>query len=274
VKYAKKGVESKGFIIDLPFKYKRAVLTQSRTSKNRPYAFIVEFHNGSRKFLKGPFKDPVVPREHVICNEIKRILASKYLHPIYCEVKEYAPETIFLECEELGKADLSNVDAKPPGKLEKDSFEVLKYDDNDFIPDPFAVFIEINKDNQDILTGIIVNYCFRWVFGIGDAARRNLILQRSTGKIYSTDEIFRKSGNPEDIWAGKRPEKEIFKWVKKAFSNPRVLNEILKEVNRWKGYLNIIRREVAPIPKEVEERIDHLLKNPDIVLGISDVNQT
>jgi hypothetical protein len=50
------------FIIHLPFEYKKAVLTQARTSTKRPYAFIVEFNGGSRKFMKGHLK---VPRKHM-----------------------------------------------------------------------------------------------------------------------------------------------------------------------------------------------------------------
>ena len=76
------------FIIQLPFDYKKAVLTQARTSPNRPYAFIVEFNDGSRKFMKGPFKSAEKAQGHVICNEVKRRLASKYLSSIQCEIKE------------------------------------------------------------------------------------------------------------------------------------------------------------------------------------------
>ena len=45
------------FIIDLPFAYRRAVLTQARTHKDGVCPFIVEFHDGSRKFMKGPYKE-------------------------------------------------------------------------------------------------------------------------------------------------------------------------------------------------------------------------
>ena len=76
------------FIIHLPFEYKKAVLTQARTSRNRPYAFIVDFNDGSRKFMKGPFKSAEKAQGHVICNEVKRRLASKYLSSIQCEIKE------------------------------------------------------------------------------------------------------------------------------------------------------------------------------------------
>ncbi len=58
-----------GFIIPLPFDYKRAVLTQARTSTTRPYAFIVEYNDGSRKFMKGPFKSGELAHGQVICNE-------------------------------------------------------------------------------------------------------------------------------------------------------------------------------------------------------------
>ena len=54
------------FIIQLPFEYKKAVLTQARTSPNKPYAFIVEFNDGSRKFIKGPFKSVEAAQGHVI----------------------------------------------------------------------------------------------------------------------------------------------------------------------------------------------------------------
>ena len=137
--------------------------------------------------MKGPFKSAEHAQGHVICNEVKRRLASKYLHPIQCEIKEYGAHLVFLECEELGKADLNKVTDKWT-KLEGDIFEVLDYDSNDFVPDPFADLTGINNKNRDVWIEVMVNYCFRWVFGIGDTARRNLMLQRSTGKIYSTDE--------------------------------------------------------------------------------------
>ena len=83
------------FLIKLPFDYAKAVLTQARTSKNRPYAFIVEFKDGSRKFMKGPFKDTKGALGHLICNDVKRKLESTYLHPIQCEIVEYGPGLIF-----------------------------------------------------------------------------------------------------------------------------------------------------------------------------------
>ena len=114
---------------------------------------------------------------------------------------------------------------------------------------------------------MMVNYCFRWVFGLGDAARRNLMLQRSTGKIYSTDEIFLRSSSHDDIWGGRRPAKEKFELVR-AFAGSGLLNEVLIEVKRWKNSLDNIRREVAPISEEVERRIDHFLEEPEMVLGL------
>jgi len=261
----RKGETTKEFVIDLPFTYKKAVLAQARTSPNRPYAFIVEFHDGSRKFMKGPWKNIKQARDHVIYNEIKRRLESNYLHPIQCEVEKYDPQIIFLVCQELGKADLDNVEEKET--KEDGIVEVLTYASNDVVPDPLNFLTEISKENQHIWIGMMVNYCFRWVFGLGDAARRNLMLQRSTGKIYSTDEIFLKSTSHEYIWGGKRPAKEKFELIR-AFAQSGLLNEVLIEVKKWKSSLDIIRDEVAPISEDVERRIDHFLKNPEIVLDI------
>ena len=75
----------KPFIIQLPFEYKKAVLTQARTSRNRPYAFIVEFNDGSRKFMKGPFKSAEFAQGHVICNEVKRWL-SMHKDPVTADL--------------------------------------------------------------------------------------------------------------------------------------------------------------------------------------------
>ena len=255
----------KRFVVDLPFDYRRAVLTQARTSEKRPFAFIVEFHGGTRKFMKGPFKNIEPARDHVIYNEIKRRLESKYLHPIQCELKKYGPQTAFLVCEEIGKADLDKVKVN---ETELDgTVEVLEYASNDVVPDPLSFLTEINKENEHIWIGMMVNYCFRWVFGLGDAARRNLMLQRSTGKIYSTDEIFLRSSSHDDIWGGRRPAKEKFELVR-AFAGSGLLNEVLIEVKRWKKSLDNIRREVAPISEEVERRIDHFLEEPEMVLGL------
>ena len=260
MKNIKNHIYVKGFIIELPFDYKRAVLTQARTSPHRPYAFIVEFKDGNRKFMKGPFKSAEYAKGHVICNEVKRRLESKYLHPIQCEVKEYGAHSVFLECEELGKADLNNVTDKWT-ELEGRTFKILDYVSNDFIPDPFAELTDINNKNRGVWIEVMVNYCFRWVFGIGDTARRNLMLQRSTGKIFSTDETGIEHVSHEKIWGGNKPDKETFKLVS-AFVLSSHLNEVLEEVKRWKNSLDLIRREVVPLSKEVEGRIDKLLNNP------------
>ena len=183
--------------------------------------------------MKGPFKNAELAQGHVICNEVKRRLASKYLHPIQCEVKEYGADSVFLECEELGKADLSKVTAKRT-KLDDDNFEVLEYGSNDVVPDPFAFLTGINNKNRGVWIEVMVNYCFRWVFGIGDTARRNLMLQRSTGKIYSTDETGIENVSHENIWGGKKPDKKTFELVR-AFTESRHLNEVLIEVKRWKS---------------------------------------
>ena len=255
----------KGFIVQLPFDYKKAVLTQARTSPNRPYAFIVEFNDGSRKFMKGPSKSSDYAQGHVICNEVKRSLASKYLHPIQCEIKEYGAHSVFLVCEELGKADLDKTTEKWT-KLDGDII-VLDYDSNDFIPDPFTDLTGIDNKNRDVWIAVMVNYCFRWVFGIADEARRNLMYQRSTGKIYSTDETGIENVSHKNIWGVKKPNKKVFKLIKE-FIESKHLDEVLIEVNRWKKSLDLIRREVFPISKEVEGRIDKLLNNPIIVFDI------
>jgi hypothetical protein len=254
------------FIIQLPFEYKKAVLTQARTSANRPYVFIVEFYDGSRKFIKGPFKSADAAEGHVLCNEVKRYLSSKYLHPIQCEIKKYGTRSIFLECEELGKADLNNVTVKRT-KLEDGSFEVLEYGTNDVVPDPLAYIDEINDDNAGVWIEVMVNYCFRWVFGIGDTARRNLMLQRSTGKIYSTDETGIEVVSHENIWGGKKPAKNKFKLVE-DFAGSSHINEVLMEVERWKAFLESMRHEVAPFTEKVDDRIDKFLNNHKEVLDV------
>ncbi len=256
----------KEFIISLPFEYKKAVLTQARTSRNRPYAFIVAFYDGNRKFMKGPFKNVESAQGHVICNEVKRRLASKYLHPIHCKVKEYGAHLVFLECEELGKADLNKAIYKRT-KLEDDIFEVLTYDSNDVVPDPFTILTEFNSQNRGVWIELMVNYCFRWVFGIGDAARRNLMLQRSSGKIYSTDETGIGTVNHGNIWGGKKPDRNTFKLIR-AFTGSVHLQKVLNEVERWKAYIDPIRREIVPLSKEVEGSIDKLLKEPKRVFDI------
>lgn len=256
----------KEFIVQLPFDYKKAVLTQARTSPHRPYAFIVEFNDGSRKFMKGTFESSKDAQGHVTCNEVKRRLESKYLHPIQCEVKEYSAHSVFLECEELGKADLEKVSDKWT-ELEGHTFKILEYGSNDFIPDPFTELKGIDNKNRDVWIAVMVNYCFRWVFGIGDTARRNLMLQKSTGKIYSTDETGVENVSHETIWGGKKPNKEIFELVRE-FIESKQLNEVLTEVERWNGHLDLIHREVVPLSEDVEGRIDKLLKDPKIVFDI------
>lgn len=256
----------KEFIIQLPFDYKKAVLTQARTSPHRPYAFIVEFNNGSRNFIKGPFKNAESAQGHVICNEVKRRLGSKYLHPIQCEVKSYGVHLIFVECEEIGRADLNKITDKRT-KLEGDIFGVLEYSSNDVVPDPLAYLTRINDKNCRIWIEVMVNYCFRWVFGIGDTARRNLMLQRSSGKIYSTDETGIETVSHENIWGGKKPDKKVFKLVS-AFLRSGDFNEVLIEVKRWRASLDLICREVVPLSREVEGRIEKLSNDPKKVFDI------
>jgi hypothetical protein len=254
------------FIIQLPFEYKKAVLTQARTSANRPYVFIVEFYDGSRKFIKGPFKSADAAEGHVLCNEVKRYLSSKYLHPIQCEIKKYGTRSIFLECEELGKADLDKVTQKYTD-LEGQSFEILEYGTNDVVPDPLAYIAGINDDNAGVWIEVMVNYCFRWVFGIGDTARRNLMLQRSTGKVYSTDETGIEGVSHKNIWGGKKPDKKTFKLVKDFIASNHI-NETLLEVKRWKGFLKPIRQNICPLSNKVDGRIDKLLNNHKTVMGV------
>jgi hypothetical protein len=266
MKNIKKYKNVKGFIIQLPFDYKKAVLTQERTSRyNECYAFIVEFNDGSRKFMKGPFKSVDFPQRHIICNEIKRRLASKYLHPIQCEIKEYGADSVFLECEELGEADQNKVIYKPT-KMDG-IIAVLEYGSNDVAPDPLNFLTEINDENRGIWIEVMVNYCFRWVFGIADTARRNLMLQKSTGKIYSIDETGIETVNHEKVWGGRKPNEETFKLVR-AFIGSRDINKVLVEAKKWKKSLDLIRREVVPLSKGVEGRIEKLLSDPKMFFDV------
>jgi hypothetical protein len=98
-------------------------------------------------------------------------------------------------------------------------------------------------------------------------ARRNLKLQKSTGNVYSTDEIFLRSSSDGDFWRNKKPAKEKFELIR-AFTAYGFLDEVLEEVARWRNFLPTIRREVAPISKDVERRIEQLLENPQMVLGL------
>jgi hypothetical protein len=193
-------------------------------------------------------------------------LASKYLHPIQCEIKKYGTHLIFLECQELGKADLSKV-TKKSTKLDGDNFDVLNYDSNDFVPDPLAYLSGINGKNRDVWIEVMVNYCFRWVFGIPDSARRNLMLQKSTGKIYSTDETGIENVSHENVWGGKKPDMITFELVR-TFAKSKHLIHVLTEVKRWTRHLDLIRREVVSLSDQVEGRIYKLLSNPIMVLDI------
>jgi ParB-like chromosome segregation protein Spo0J len=249
------------FLIPLPFDYKKVVLTQARTSEHRPYAFVVEFKNGSRKFIKGPFKDKdkKVALNHLKCNDVKKTLESKHLHPIQCEIVEYGPDLIFLECEELGKADLDDVKCKRTN-IESRLFTVLNYHSNDIVPNPFKYLTEIIPQNIEIWTAVMVNYCFRWVFGIRDTATRNLVLQKSTGKIYSVDETGIQPGNHEIIWGGNKPKANTFQLIDDFVKSPH-FDAVLREVDRWKQYLDLLSSEVGPLLAEVEGRIDKLLND-------------
>lgn len=256
---------SNNFIIDLPFVYKKAVLTQARTHNDGVCPFIVEFHDGSRKFMKGPYKEREKAEKPVICNEIKKRLDSDFLHPIGCEIKQYDTGIFFLVCEELGIADLDNTEEV---KTDMDGiFEVLKYDsDSVLVPDPFKYINEIDEENKNTWVQIIVNYCFRWVFGIGDAAKRNLMLQRSTGKIFSTDEASIDSVDHESIWHKKSPGKEVISLVRKFVSDKESLNIVIDEVRRWKRSLRGICLEFRMNSVNIEKRVDNFLQNPEKVM--------
>ena len=254
------------FLIQLPFEYEKAVLTQARTNKLKPYTFIVEFKDKSRKFMKGPFKDKKGALDHLKCNEIKRKLESKYLHPIQCEIVEYGPDLIFLECEELGKADLNDVIVRKTD-VESRPFTVLNYHSNDIVPNPFKYLTEINPQNMEIWTAVMANYCFRWIFGIRDTASRNLVLQKSTGKIYSVDETGIQPGQHEIIWGGKKPNADAFQLIG-DFVKSRHFEAVLEEVDRWKGYLDLLSSEVGPLLAEIEGRIDKLLNDPMKVFDV------
>lgn len=216
--------------------------------------------------MKGPFKSVEAARSHAICNEVKRRLQSKYLHTIGCEIKNYGFQSVFVECEEIGEADLGKVTEKWT-KLEGEVFDVLNYNSNDAVPDPLAYLTAINSENRDVWIEVMVNYCFRWIFGIGDTARRSLMLQRSTGKIYSTDETGIEHVSHRNIWGGKKPDKKTFELVK-AFAGTCRLNDVLLGVKRWKMFLDPIRREVVPLSRQVEARIDELLKDSKKIFDV------
>ena len=253
------------FIIDLPFKYKKAVLTQAATHNDGIYTFIVEFHDGNRKFIKGPYKKREKAEKPFICNEIKKRLNSVHLHPIECEIRKYDKNIFFLVCEELGVANLDN---RVWHKTKMDgTFEMLKYDvNNDFVSEPFKHIKAINKKNNNTWVQIIVNYCFRWSFGIGDASPRNLMLQRSTGKIYSIDEASIDAVNHESIWNKKNPGKETIGLVRKFVDDEKSLAIVIDEVSRWKHCLKDICDEFNLNALNIETRIDKFLRDPGKVL--------
>ena len=263
-KQKKKEEEKQEFIIDLPFKYKKAVLTQARTHNDGIFTFIVEFHDGVRRFMKGPYVNREKAVKPLLCNEIKRRLASGYLHPIECEIVGY-DTGFFLVCEELGIADLDEpeeVETKMDGV-----FKVIKYDSNsDCAPDPFKYINEINEETHNIWIQIMVNYCFRWIFGIGDAAKRNLMLERSTEKIYSTDEASIDSVDHKNIWNNRSPGKEVNNLVKEGSRNDYLLNMVLDEVSRWNLLVKDICSEFDLSSENIQRRIDSFLENPKKIL--------
>lgn len=178
----------------------------------------------------------------------------------------YSHNLVFLECEELGKADLNEVTDKKT-TLEDHVFSVLKYDSNDFVPDPFAYLIGINHKNSGIWIEVMVNYCFRWVFGIKDSARRNFMLQRSTGNIYSVDETGIEIVNHQIVWNGKKPNEKVFKLIS-TFLRSKHLVDILTEVERWKNNLDHISNKIVPLSVHVEGRINNLVNHPIKVFDI------
>lgn len=253
------------FIIDLPFAYKKAVLAHTRTHKDGIYAFIIEFHDGSRKFIKGPYKNREKAEKPFICNEIKRMLNSEYLHPIECEIQKYDTGEYFLVSEELGMADLDNTK-----KVETDMdgvFDVLEYGPNhDVVPNPFKHLDEVNRENQNTWVRIIVNYCFRWIFGIGDAAKSNLMIQRSTGKIYSIDEASIDSVDHESVWHKKSPGKEVIGLVRKFTDDEKSMGIVINEVTRWRHCLSDICDEFKLNSASIEKRLDKFLQDPEKAL--------
>ena len=253
------------FIITLPFPYRKAVLTQARTHKDGICPFIIEFNDGSRKFMKGPYRELEKAKKPVICNEIKRMLLSDFLHPIECEIREYDTGEFFLVCEELGKADLDNIE-KAETKMDG-IFEVLKYGfDRDFVSNPFEYNMEINEKNKNVWVQIIVNYCFRWVFGIGDPARRNLMLQRSAGKIFSVDEASIDSVEHKSIWNNRSPGKDVNSLVQQFVKDEELLKIVIDEVRRWRLILRGICFDFGLNSINIEKRIDNFLHYPERVL--------
>jgi hypothetical protein len=144
--------------------------------------------------------------------------------------------------------------------IESRLFTVLNYHSNDIVPNPFKYLTEIIPQNIEIWTAVMVNYCFRWVFGIRDTASRNLVLQKSTGKIYSVDETGIQPGNHEIIWGGNKPKANTFQLIDDFVKSPH-FEAVLREVDRWKQYLDLLSSEVGPLLAEVEGRIDKLLND-------------
>ena len=113
----------------------------------------------------------------------------------------------------------------------------------------------------------MMNYCFRWVFRIRDTASRNLVLQKSTGKIYSVDETGIQPGQHDIIWGGKKPEGNVFRLIS-DFVKSDNLKLVLIEVGRWKQYLDQLSGEIGSLSAEIEGRIDKLVNDP---IGVFDV---
>ena len=120
---------------------------------------------------------------------------------------------------------------------------------------------------MEIWTAVMANYCFRWIFGIRDTASRNLVLQKSTGKIYSVDETGIQPGQHEIIWGGKKPNADAFQLIGN-FVKSRHFEAVLQEVDRWKRYLDLLSSEVGPLLAEIEGRIDKLLNDPIKVFDV------
>ena len=188
------------------------------------------------------------------------------MHPIQCEIKDYGPGLIFLECEELGKANFNDVEVRKTD-VESRAFVVLNFNSNDIVPNPFKYLTEINPENMEIWTAVMVNFCFRWIFGIRDTASRNLVLQKSTGKIYSVDETGIQPGQHDVIWGGKKPEGNTFQLIS-DFVKSDNLKQVLTEVGRWKQYLDQLSGEVGSLSTEIEGKIDKLLSDPIKVFDI------
>ena len=147
------------------------------------------------------------------------------------------------------------------------TYTVLNYHSNDIVPNPFNYLTEIKPQNIETWTAVIVNYCFRWIFGIRDTASRNLVLQKSTGKIYSVDETGIQPGKHEIIWGGNKPKANTFQLID-DFVKSRHFEAVLQEVDRWKQYMDLLSSEVGPQSAEIEGRIDKLLNDHIVVFDV------